>query len=352
VVELSLGLFPTEPPGRLVELICLAEELGYACVYVGDSQMIWREAFVILGAAARATAHIRLATGVSNPITRDPAVLAAGIETLRELAGPRVVLGIGTGDSSLETLGKRPATLAKLEASIELVRGLLAGREVQHPDSGVPVRLTYVPPGEPPPVYVAVSSPRIHRLAGRVADGAIVLVGTDPGFLAASRRELTAGQAEAAERQRAAGSTAGAPGTGNAANAPQRFRVVCWTPCSVGDDGWAARASVKAHVARVLKRRLPFALDPATQAVVEEVRARYAYYEHMVPGTPHGDVVPDDLVERFAIAGSPSEARAQLQRLAAAGLVDEIALIPHAAQPADRERIIHEVAAMSPSLQS
>src|SRR5207244_1689706 len=104
---------------------------------------------------------------------------------------------------------------------------------------------------------------RIHRLAGRVADGAIVLVGTDPGFLAASRRELEAG------------------GAGKA------FRVVCWTPCSVQEDGTAARAAVKAHVARVLKRRLPFELDSPTQQVVEDIRERYAYYEHMVPGTPH-----------------------------------------------------------------
>jgi 5,10-methylenetetrahydromethanopterin reductase len=251
VAELSLGLFPTEPPGRLVDLIRLAEQLGYACVYVGDSQMIWREAFVVLGAAARATSHIRLATGVSNPITRDPAVLAAGIHTLRELAGPRVLLGVGTGDSSLETLGKRPATLAQLEAAIGVMRGLLAGEEVVHPDSGAAVRLTYVEPSEPPPVYVAVSSPRIHRLAGRVGQGAIVLVGTDPGFLQASRRELEAGGAR------------------------DGFRVVCWTPCSVHSNGKAARAAVKAHVARVLKRKLPFQVDPDTQRVVDEIRARY-----------------------------------------------------------------------------
>jgi 5,10-methylenetetrahydromethanopterin reductase len=326
MVELSLGLFPTEPPGRMVELIKLAEKLGYACVYVGDSQMIWREAFVVLGAAALATSRIRLATGVSNPITRDPAVLAAGIETLRQLAGPRVVLGIGAGDSSLHTLGKQPASLAQLERSIQLMRGLLSGQEVEHPDSGSPVRLTYVQPTEPPPVYLAVSSPRIHRLAGRVADGAIVLVGTDPGFLAASRRELEAG------------------------GASQGFRVVCWTPCSVQNDGAAARAAVKAHVARVLKRKLPFDLDPAAQTVVDDIRRRYAYYEHMVPGTPHGEVVPASLVERFAVAGTPDEARAQLQRLAATGLVDEIALIPHAAQPADRERTIREVSPMLSSL--
>src|SRR5436305_1817108 len=201
-MEISLGLFPSEEPRRLLELIALAETLGYHTVYVGDSQMIWREAFVLLGAAALTTSRIRLATGVTNPITREPAVVAAAIETLVELAGPRVILGIGAGDSSLRTLGKHPASLKQLE------------------------------------------------------------------------------------------------------------------------------------------------LDPPTQRVVEQVRERYAYYEHMVPGTPHGEVVPDDLVERFAIAGTESEARAQIERLASSGLVDEIAIIPHAANPAERESIIRKVGQM------
>src|SRR5918911_4227147 len=116
-MDLSLGLFPTEPPRRLLELIKLAEDLGYHTLYMGDSQMIWREAFVLLGAAALATSRIRLATGVTNPITRDPAVVAAAVETLIELAGPRVVLGIGAGDSSLRTPGKQPARLEYLQTS-------------------------------------------------------------------------------------------------------------------------------------------------------------------------------------------------------------------------------------------
>lgn len=77
-VQFGVGLFPTESPRRMVELIKLAEDLGYTCAYVGDSQMIWREAYTILGAAAMATSRITLATGVTNPLTRDRSVIAAG----------------------------------------------------------------------------------------------------------------------------------------------------------------------------------------------------------------------------------------------------------------------------------
>src|SRR5262249_49875319 len=160
-------------------------------------------------------------------------------------------------------------------------------------------------------------------------DGAIVLVGVDLLLLAASRRELQAGAVEAGRDLEA-----------------DRFRVICWTPCSIQNDGRAAREAVKAHVARILKRDLPFALDAATMDVVRRIREEYEYYQHMVVGTEHGSPVPDDLVEKFAVAGTPAEARDQLERLATSGLVDEIAIIPHTADPAERERIIRLIAEM------
>jgi 5,10-methylenetetrahydromethanopterin reductase len=203
---------------------------------------------------------------------------------------------------------------------------------VTSPETKAPVRLTYAKAGTDIPVYIAVSSPKIHRLVGKVGDGVIVLVGVDPQFLKASRREIEAGAAEVGRDLRAIG-----------------FRTVCWTPISIQDDGRAARNAVKAHVSRILKRKLPFELDAATMEVVRKIREQYEYYEHMVPGTAHGDVVPDELVERFAIAGTPADARAQLERLAGSGLVDEIAVIPHSHDPTERDRIIRLVGEVIPA---
>ena len=328
-VSFGIGLFPTEPLQRMLALTQLAEELGYSCAYIGDSQMIWREAYTILSAAAMVTKHITLATGVTNPITRDCGVIAASWVTLHELVGDRLRIGIGSGDSSVETLGKKPSTLANLERSIAIIRSLIAGETVTLPETNAPARLTYARVGTRIPVYPAVSSPKIHRLAGRIGDGVIVLVGTDRQFLQASRRELESGAAESGRNLKHDG-----------------YRVVCWTPCSIQDDGRAARNAVKAHVARILKRKLPFELDAATMDVVQKIREHYEYYEHMVPGTAHGDLVSDELVERFAIAGTPDEARDQLQRLADTGLVDEIAIIPHTHDPRERDRTIRLVGEM------
>src|SRR3954469_19620497 len=123
-VKFGVGLFPTEPLPRMLTLIKLAEEVGFSCAYIGDSQMIWREPYVLLGAAAMVTKHITLATGVTNPITRDLGVIAAGWASLHEMVGDRLLLGIGSGDSSVETLGKKPSTLANLERSVGILRDL------------------------------------------------------------------------------------------------------------------------------------------------------------------------------------------------------------------------------------
>ncbi len=332
-VKFGVGLFPTEPLQRMLALTQLSEDLGFDTAYMGDSQMIWREAYVLLGAAAVKTKRITLATGVTNPITRDLGVLAAAWASLHEMVGDRLLLGIGAGDSSVETLGKKPSTLAHLERSVAIIRDLIAGKTVKWPETNADVRITYAHQGTRIPVYPAVSSPKIHRLAGKIGDGAIVLVGVDPHFLKSSREELEKGAAESGKSLKEKG-----------------FRVVCWTPCSILEDGRAARSAVKAHVARILKRNLPFELDGPTMDVVNKIRQQYEYYEHMVVGTPHGEVVSDELVERFAIAGTPAEASDQLKRLAASGLVDEIAIIPHTQDPKDRERIIRLVGEMIPAV--
>ena len=93
----GVGLFPTEPLPRMLNLVKLAEDAGFATAYVGDSQMIWREPYVMLGAAAMITKRITLATGVTNPITRDLGVIAAAWASLHEMVGDRLLLGIGAG---------------------------------------------------------------------------------------------------------------------------------------------------------------------------------------------------------------------------------------------------------------
>src|SRR5262245_16912874 len=122
-MKFGVGLFPTEPLQRMIHLAKLSEELGYSHVWIGDSHLIWREAFVNMAAVALNTTKVTISTGVTNPLTRHPSVLASGFATLEECAPGRFVVGIGLGDSSLETMGMKPARLSYFERVTADLRG-------------------------------------------------------------------------------------------------------------------------------------------------------------------------------------------------------------------------------------
>src|SRR2546430_10073494 len=124
------GLFPTDPLPAMVSLAKVSESLGFTHAWVGDSHLIWREAYVTLAAAAVGTSRLVLGTGVTNVLTRDPSVVASTFSTLQEAFPRRLILGLGLGDSAVETMGKKPARLADFELAVRRMRDLLNGRDV------------------------------------------------------------------------------------------------------------------------------------------------------------------------------------------------------------------------------
>ena len=301
----GVAVFQYEPLRQIVAVVREIERLGYTYIYVGDSQMIWREMFVTLGALAVTTEHVVLGAGVTNPITRHVGVQASAWSSLAELTGGRVVIGLGLGDSALETLGRRPARMSDLRQAVDTIRRLVQGETVAL--DGTEVRLTHAY-GRALPVYIAASGPRMIDLAGGVADGAILLVGTDPELVRVALDRISAAAAVAGRTDRVA--------------------KVIWAPFSIGDDGPAARNHVRAHVARAVLHPMPFAFGQEDREAIAQIRARYDYYAHLAQGAPQADVVSDSLVAKFAIAGTPAECLAQVQRLQGMG-IDQIGLVPH-----------------------
>lgn len=315
----GVGLFPTADIGTMRQLTQQAEDLGYTNVWFGDSPNIWREGYVTMSACAVGTERIVIGTGVTNPVTRHPSVVASTWATLAEWLPGRVVLGIGVGDSALETMGRKPTTLARLEQWVASFRKLQAGEEVIEEHSGKLFHLAYPVPGKVP-VYIGASAPKILRLAGRIADGVIMLVGTDPVFIEAGLKTIDEGAREA----------------GRSLN---DLDVVLWTPTSILNDRTAARDVVKAHVARIVIRPLPADLPPEQMEQVRRIREAYDYYQHMVNVADHRGQVPDSLVNHFALAGTPDECADQLSRINETG-VNQVAIVPFVTPGDSRARVI------------
>jgi 5,10-methylenetetrahydromethanopterin reductase len=161
-----------------------AESKGFTHAWVGDSQMVWADAFQCLALSTTTTKTIKLGTNVTNPSARIAPVTACNFATLNILAPGRVIMGIGTGNTSRRMLGMPAATLRELRTHVEVCRELLHGETVPYqegnrsrmirslnPDNGI-INLK-----DPIPIYVAASGPRTLELAGEIGDG-VILFGT------------------------------------------------------------------------------------------------------------------------------------------------------------------------------
>ena len=313
-MQYGVGMFPTESISRIIQLSKQAEELGYSHIWVGDSHLIWREAFVNMAAVALNTSKVIIGTGVTNPVTRHPSVLASGYATLDEMAPGRFAVGIGLGDSSLETMGRKQARLADFEAAVAQMRAVIEGGEAEL-ESGSKIHLNFA------------QNRKIPFYAGRQrAEDAGACPGASPTASSSSWAWIPA-----PSKGRWSGSR---PEPKSAGRKLSDIDLVLWVPCAVSEKP-GAKDAVKAHVARVIAHPLPFTLDEQEQKVLDDIHQAYNYYQHMNPLAAQARVIPDWLVDKFAVAGTPDECNAKVEELKQSA-INQVAIIPYNVGDADR----------------
>jgi 5,10-methylenetetrahydromethanopterin reductase len=182
---------------EIVTLIQEVERAGFDGAGILDSQLLCRDVFVTMTAAVLQTSRMTLFPAVTNPFTRHATVLAGAIQSVEELAPGRIQCVIGTGYTSASTIGRKPATLAEMRATITTMQDLLARKSVDF--HGTPGRLGFAA-GRKIPVLMAASGPRAIELAGEIADGVLLLVGFAPGIVAAALERLEQGARRSGRR--------------------------------------------------------------------------------------------------------------------------------------------------------
>jgi 5,10-methylenetetrahydromethanopterin reductase len=308
-VKFDVAILATEPLPDVVRQVQLAERLGYDTAWITDSHLICRELWVTLAACATATSRIRLGPGVTVPHSRHVSVTASAIATLHDLAPGRVVIGVGTGGSSAQTMGLSLAQVGKaatLERTAVALRRLLQGQTARF-ETGIEGRLAWLDAPRAIPIYLAGSGPRMLETAGRLGDGAIVYATVSPDVLKVALERVAAGA-------RAAG------------RAPGDLDVALWAPMSIGRDRERARDHARGRVASACRHPLPVRLSDEDEAAMRRVRESYDAYQHATAAARHRTLVTDRLVDLMALAGTPDDVAAQVGRLrGVAGLARVIA---------------------------
>src|SRR3981081_2931529 len=112
-MKFDIGILASQPLPVIVRQVQLAENLGFDTAWITATHLVCRELWVTLTACATATSRIRLGPGITVPHTRHVSVTASAIATLHDLAPGRVVIGVGTGGSSAQTMGLSLAQVGK-----------------------------------------------------------------------------------------------------------------------------------------------------------------------------------------------------------------------------------------------
>lgn len=163
----------THPIREVVGFVQRAESAGFDACWFPDSHLNYREVWTTLGAVAVATSRIQIGPTVTNLVGRHVTITASAARTVAEAAPGRFILGIGAGDSAIGFDGLRNSTLAEMEEGVNRVRRLMAGEGAGFGDFEARLRGA----DNPAPIYIAGSGPKTLAMAGRIADGVIIMMG-------------------------------------------------------------------------------------------------------------------------------------------------------------------------------
>ena len=284
-----------------------AEEAGFESLWVTE-RYFHEETFSLLGFLAAVTKEIKLGLGVTNPYTRNPALLAMASATLDRICDGRFVLGLGRSDRSViqGRMGiSYESPRSTVENAVSTIRRLLSGEAVTSQRTGLDrVRLAIEPVQKKLPIYLAAIGPQALRLAGAIADGVLLNAYTPPGYVRYAVEEV-----RSAARQ--------------AGRDPDSVDIACMMVVRLTDDPesmWPglkqriARLLSEPHVGEILLEKGGF--DPS---VLEPIRASD---ERDAAG-----FVNDRMVESFYLVGSPEQCRQRIAEYREAG-VDLPLLLP------------------------
>jgi 5,10-methylenetetrahydromethanopterin reductase len=299
-----------------------ADALGFDLVTAGDSPIGYRDLYVSLTLMALETRQATIAPMITSPHLRHPVANATAISSLHDLTGGRVAFALGAGASISLGLGLKQPKEQVMRDYLCTMRSLLNGESAKW-DGGIiqPLRCA-----RPVPIYYSAWGPKAMRIAGELADGVVIEVGSD---LEQVRRNVNA-------VRDAARSVGRDPG-----------KVDIWATSyiSVGDSRSEALHKISALIAATAPQlgmiKGAMELVPAEyKARILEAQRRYSFAEHALAGGSNSRMIVElDLLEflsqRNAIAGNPAQIREQIGQLEAEGISCLLAPLAGSSEPVE-----------------
>jgi 5,10-methylenetetrahydromethanopterin reductase len=321
-LALSIAFQTDKTPSEYEALAMLVDGYGFDVVSVYND-LLYQPALGPLLLMARYLTRTRIGPAVLNPYTVHPLELAGQAALLDMVSQGHAYLGLGRG-AWLDALGletRRPVDT--LREAVLLVRHVLARRpepfdgEIFTLAAGLTLR--YRPLRSRVPIMIGTWGPRTARLAGEVADE-IKIGGTANAAMAGHLRPFVeAGLARAGRRPGSVGICLGAVTV-------------------VDEDRETARALARREVALYLPVVAP--LDPSV--------TDREWLDRITSAAGRGDYdavardISDEVLDRFAFAGDPSDVVRQVEAVAEGGATRVEFGTPHGVDPVRGIKLIGE----------
>ncbi len=289
-----------------------AEELGFEAIFFADSQMGNVDPYQVMAMCAVKTKKIRFGTAVTNMVYRDPTITASSFATLNEISEGRAIIGMGTGDGPVYSLGRTATKLVDFERGLRTIRNLLHDRGVDVPKSkeraGGNVQLKIG--RRPLPIYISAEGPKTLRVAGRTCDGVILGTGFEKAVTDWARQCIVEGAKEEGRSLAA-------------------IDIMPAGMIVVDADGNRARKHVRSRMANRAHHNFRFTMETVPEGEAAGVKRFMDNFDISKPIEERvdPDFVTEYLLERFTIAGTPEECIAKVKRLETDG-IQRILLTP------------------------
>lgn len=300
-MEFSFCALPAQSMAEVVAMVRRAEDAGIPMVWIPDETFM-RDPYVLLGAIAASTGSIRLGVGIANPYTRHPMQIARAVATVAELCPQRLVLGIGAGlKPTRKALGCPEGDFTEVTRdAIVAMKALFAGERVTMSNNVFTFDDAHLefPVSAPIDIYVATTHPRAFRMAGEVADGAII------------------GNVGKPEAMRQIVSWIG-EGAVAAGRDPSVVRAVAWNFALCGDESGPLYDTIRTIAARTIANSHSAVshLLGVDKETVERIRSVVRGPDPLVPS----DLVTDAMIDHLALVGTAVDCAARVRALEAAG---------------------------------
>jgi 5,10-methylenetetrahydromethanopterin reductase len=304
----ALYLQDKHPIRDAMDYVRYAEERGFHAVWQAESRLV-REATVPMAAFAAVTDTIKVGSGVVNNWTRNPALLAATFSTLDDLAPGRVLLGIGAWwDPLAKKVGiDRVRPLTAMRETVLAVRALLADETVTFDGDFVHldgVELDYVHQerrAKDVPIYIGATGMKMMELTGEIGDGVVLNYLVSPSYNDRAMEHLAIG----AER------------AGRSVDDLDRPQLIV---CSLSDDRQEALDAARLLITQYLGQQ-PHIMKASgvPQELLDEIGEVLTWPATAEQVEAASRLVPDDIVQMLAAAGTPDECRAKVAEYVASG---------------------------------